>query len=248
MRAIKIGVILIALILVWFAVWYVLMQPHVARVKASLAYQDKRWQTLISRREPPQISILKFPMKLEVESIRAHGFPFKFQVEVIKPRLSITEFGETFVVAVPRVLLEPTDRALGTYRVTASPQIEAEYRLKDGPDEHYQVAVEGMPQLNLSARDSKILCGPMTGEVCQPVAADAPLISYAYGFPASTVVLHITLNNETRDATFHLPAINIPVYQEIPDDISRIQELFVNVLREVMVFKAPVTDETIEAL
>lgn len=224
--------IAIAITALWFAVWHSMMAPHVARVEASMGYHQKRLRTVTRA--------LQFPIAMKAEKIYATGFPFKFQVAVKGFSMSMVEIDETFAISVPMITLESNDSGQGVYRVNLPNTIEALYAKQGSAPEDYIVTADAVPKLNLSAADSKNRCGALTGKRCEPVAEDAPLISYAVGVPKS-ITLKMTLGSESRTEGFPLAPmdINVPIYREIPADMNYGLHIFVGVLREALVFKTP---------
>ena len=216
----------LAIVLAWLGVWSWLMAGDVARVKASIDYQYAKLRTH------------NHMMSIEADAVFATGFPFAFKVGVTRATLSMVDGDETFAISIPELTLVPMDSGQGSYRVLLPDAVEALYAKAGAAPEHYVVRVDAMPKLLLSAADSKKQCGPMAGTACVDVARDAPLISYAVGLE-KPITVHMQLGSETRDATFDVPKIPVPIYQEIPADLSRPLQLFVGVLREALVFKTP---------
>lgn len=210
----------------WFGVWSLMMAPDVARVKASM---DHHYQQLRTHSRA---------MSLEADSVTASGFPFAFNVRVNRATLSMVDGDETFAISIPSLTMTSSDSSQGTYRVHLPNTVEGLYAKNGQAPEHYLVTADSLPKLNLSAADANKPCGPLQGKVCVDVAKAAPLISYAVGLPGA-ITLHMQLGSESRDATFNLPTINVPIYQPIPMDMSRELQLFVGVLREALVFKTP---------
>lgn len=202
------------------------MAPDVARVKASIDYHYQQLRTH-SR-----------IMSLEADAVKASGFPFGFNIRVDRATLSMVDGGETFAVSIPSLTLTASDSSQGTYRVTLPATIEALYAKNGQAPEHYLVTADAIPQLNLSAADASVSCGPLTGKACTDVPSSAPIISYAVGLPGA-ITLHMQLGEKMRDARFELPRIQVPIYQQIPQDLSGPLQLFVGVLREALVYNTP---------
>lgn len=215
--------------LLWLAIWHAMMSGDVARVKASIDYHYQHLRE-VNR-----------TMSLKADAVYATGFPFSFMVAIEGATLSMVEGDETFAVEIPKLTLASSDAALGRYRVNLPATVEALYAKNGAPPEHYIVTPDAMPQLMLSAQNGNQRCGALTGVRCVPTEKNAPLVSYAVGVPAS-ISLHMQLAGEVRDATFTLSpiAITLPIFQPIPQDMSRSLQLFVGVLREALVFKTPI--------
>jgi len=220
----KIIGIIFAITLLWLAVWMGIMRADVAQVKASILHHNEAFRTA-----NPYVNF-------KADDVHATGFPFAFQVAMVRPTLSMVDGDESFSLSFARVLLTLTDAGQGRYRVELPREVEALYGKNGAAPEHYVVVADVVPQLALSAADSKKPCGPMVGKACVDVAADAPIISYAVGFPPS-INLTMTLNGENRVANFPLPPIPVPVFQPIPSQVAGGLQLFVGVLREALVFK-----------
>lgn len=222
---------LLALLLVWFAIWFVMMRPHVARIEASLKYQNEQ-QKIYGAFKPI--------LNIKYDDVYATGFPFRFEVAVVRPTLSMIYVNETYAVSFPQVTLSSSDSALGRYRVNVPATIEAFYAKDGGVPEHYTATARPVPDLLLSAQAADVKCGPLTGKACSPVAADAPIVSYAVGLPKA-IQLHMVLNGKTRDVHFPIAPVEIklPIFRTIPNDLSTPLEIFVNILREGLVFNTP---------
>ncbi len=229
-RIAQAGGIAVAIIALWFGMWSWLMAADVARVKASIDVHYQRFHTMTR--------VMQFPVSIKADAVYATGFPFKFQVAVKNLTLSTVEMNETFAVSAHDITLQATDSDQGIYRVNLPDTVEALYAKDGSAPEHYRVSVDAVPKLNLSAADSKVRCGFGTGKACEAVAAKAPLISYALSVPQA-VTLHMELGNDSRDERFPLSplAIDVPIYQEIPMDISTPLTIFVGVLREGLVYR-----------
>lgn len=222
----KLATAALALVIAWFGIWSLIMAPDVARVKASIDYHYQQLRTH-SR-----------AMSFEADSVTASGFPFAFNIRVKRATLSMVDGDETFAISIPSLTMTLSDSSQGTYRVHLPNTVEGLYAKNGQPPEHYLATADLLPKLNLSAADATKPCGPLAGRKCVDVASDAPLISYALGLPGA-ITVHMQLGSESRDATFDLPAIQVPIYQPIPSDMSRQLQLFVGVLREALVFKTP---------
>jgi hypothetical protein len=223
-QVLKIMGIIVAITFLWLGVWMLIMRGDVARVEASLKHHNEALRTASAY------------VNLKVDDVHATGFPFRFQVAVVRPTLSMVDGDESFSVSYDRVLLTPMDAGQGRYRVELPPEVEAMYAKSGAAPEHYFVVADVVPKLNLSAADSTKPCGPLVGKPCADVAADAPIISYAVGFPPS-ITLTMTLNGESRAANFTLPSLAVPIFQPIPAQVARPLQLFVGVLREALVYK-----------
>ena len=207
----------------WYGIWSWQMAADVARVKTSIAFQYKHL------RERNQTT------SLETDEVFATGFPFHYQVGIKRPTLSMVDGDETFAVSIPFVTLERVDSGQGTYRVNLPQSIQALYAKNGQAPEQYVVTSSSMPEVSLSAADATKPCGVFVGAPCPKVTADAPLISYAVAMP-KTLILHMQLGDEAKDASFDAPMLSAPVNIVIPGDMSRPLQLFVGILREALVF------------
>ena len=216
----------LAVALAWYGIWSVLVAADVARVKNSIAYQYQHLRTAN-----------RF-VSLEADSVSAAGFPFAFHVVVRRATLSMVDGNETFAVSIPELTMEKMDSAQGIFRVILPNTVQALYAKDGQAPEHYLARVDAMPVLNLSAQDATNPCGFGTDRACPPVAADAPLVSYALAVPKA-ISVHMELAADARDVTFDLApmALPVPVYQPIPANMSGPLQLAVGVLREALVYK-----------
>jgi len=224
--SIKYLLIFMALTGLWLGLWSWLMAADVARVKASIAYQNQQFKSVT-----PHIV-------LKADAVSAYGFPFRFQVKVVRPTLSMIFNRETYAVSLPEVVLTPTDAAQGRYRVALPATFDALYARDGAAPENYRVTMDAVPELSLRAAGDSRACDGLPGSVpCKSVAADAPLVAYAVGLPPA-ITLHMELNGESRDARFDLPALlRVPVFTTIPKHMDYPLEIFVGVLREALVYK-----------
>lgn len=219
--------IFLAISLVWFGIWHSMLSADVTRVKTSIDYQYQQFRT-----QGRSVS-------LKADKVYATGFPFKFLIGIDRPTLSMVDGEETFAVSMERVTLSREDTAMGRYRIQLPPVVEALYAKSGAAPENYAVSVkpaEAMPEFYLSAEDATKRCGPLVGVKCEPVDAKQPIRSFAVVLSKS-IILHMVLGAESRDAAFEFVPLNIAIYQSIPQDVSRPLQLFVGVLREALVFK-----------
>lgn len=199
------------------------MAADVARVKASIGYQYTHL------RERNQMT------SFEADAVYATGFPFRYGIGITRPTLSMVDGDETFAVSIPFLTLELVDRAQGTYRVDLPASVQALYAKNGQAPEHYVVTPDAIPEMWLSAADASKACGMFVGVKCPDVAADAPLISYTVKMPKS-LILHMQLGDETKDASFTNATLSAPVSLPIPQDMSGPLQLFIGILREALVF------------
>ena len=67
------------------------------------------------------------------------------------------------------------------------------------------------------------------------MAADAPFITYAAQLP-SRLVLNVGLNGKTQKIGFTLIPMGVPVFMQIPANVSYPLQTFVDMLREAMIY------------
>jgi hypothetical protein len=224
-KALLILATLLILFAVWYGVWRASMSTDVKRVESSITYQNQQF------REKNRWVTLK------ADAVRPHGFPFKSRVRIVRPTLTFVWGDETYGASFPWLDLEPRDRDSGTYAVEHSPYVNAVYAKSGQAPEEYKVTPKEPLHVLLRAQGDSRECLNLPGSrPCAAVVADAPLISYAVQIPASLAIT-IELNGETKDVSFQLMALNMPIYQKIPTDMDRPLELLVNILREAMIFK-----------
>ncbi len=209
----------------YYGIWRYRLADDVARIEATLDHHNRefrshnRWVTL------------------KADAVKPAGFPFASVVRVERPTLTFVWGEETYGASIPWVELSLRDAASGTYAVTYAATIEAVYAKNGQAPEEYEVRPEPAPALLLRAQGDSRQCSNFPGGMrCPPAALDDPLISFAAQLPP-TLNLHITYQGNTKQVAFTLPAINIPLYQRIPAEADRPLELFVNILREAMVFQ-----------
>jgi hypothetical protein len=225
----RLGIILAAAALLyagWYGVWRMMMASDVARVAATISYQDKQFKAADRY------------VTLKAEHVGPAGFPFHFQVRVTRPELSQIFNKETYAVSFPEIILVPVDSDEGRYRVIAPTHFDALYAVDGQPPEQYHASVDAMPLVLLRAQGDSNQCSNFPGSTpCPAVASDAPLITYAVQLP-HTILLHMELNGESRDASFTLIPLDVPIFRTIPANIDDPLELFVGVLRQALVFHA----------
>lgn len=204
----------------WFAAWYVLLTPDVARVKASIDYHDRQFKT-----------VNRF-VTFKAESVSRAGFPFHFRVKVTRPALTMIFGQETYGISTSEVMLEAADATEGRYRLRLPNPLQAVYA-KDGTlPEQYTVTLSPVPPVLFRAAGDSNACSPFPGQAaCPAVAADALLVSYAIAYP-NRLQLHVTRGGDARDIGFDLVPLQVPLFFTIPKDIDRPLEIAVNVFRE----------------
>lgn len=206
--------------LLWFAAWYVMLAPDVARVKASLDYHDRQFKT-----------VNRF-VTFKADGVSRSGFPFHFRVKVTRPALTMIYGQETYGITADEVTLTPVDADEGRYRLNLPEKLEAVYAKDGGLPEQYAATFSPMPPVLFRAAGDNNACSPFPGQgACPAVASDAPLVSYAIAYP-NRLQLHVTRGNDARDIGFDLVPLQVPVFFFIPKGIDRSLEIAVNVLRE----------------
>lgn len=216
----KLCVGLLGLAALWFAAWYVLLTPDVARVGASIAYHDGQFKT-----------VNRF-VTFKAESVGRSGFPFHFRVKVTRPALTMIYGQETYGISTSEVTLESVNKDEGRYRLNLPNLLQAVYAKDGALPEQYTVTLSPVPPVLFRAAGDSNACSPFPGRAaCPAVAADAPLISYAIAYP-NRLQLHVTRGNDTRDIGFDLVPLQVPLFFPIPKDIDGTLEIAVNVLRE----------------
>ena len=211
--------------LLWYGVWRLLMADNVAQVDVSIHYQNQQFKTVT-----PTIV-------LKAESVEAAGFPLGFRVRVVRPVLSMIDGHETFAISLPSLELARTDATEGRYRVILPARFNALYAKDGAAPENYDVTMDAVPPVMLRAQGDSQQCSTFPGAArCAAVKADTPLISYAVATP-KMLTLHMALNGDSRDATFELTPMVVPVFRAIPKTMDRPLQIFVGMLREALVFK-----------
>lgn len=213
-------VTLLAITAAYYLFWRAQLEEHVARVEATIAYQNQqfrdhnRWITL------------------KADSVKPAGFPFKSRVRVVRPTLTFVWDKETYGASFPAIELQPRDADSGTYEVLYEPKVEVVYAKSGAAPEEYTVSTAAPLSLLLRAQgDSRQCMGFPGGTKCDPVKPSDPLISYAVQLP-QTLTVTFANDGKTKDANFQLIALNLPIYQRIPPDMDRALELLVNMCRE----------------
>lgn len=209
----------------WYGVWRMTMASDVARVKATIAYQDAQFKNKNRY------------MTLKTNDVYATGFPFHGRVRVEQPTLSYIFMDETYAASLAYIDLTPRDESEGSYEAAYPNLISALYAKSGSAPETYTVTMDTLPGLLLRAQGDSTQCSGFPGQPrCADAALDAPLISAALKLPPS-ITITMTLNGETKTATFQTPSMSVPIYQTIPAGMDDVLQLAVGVLREAMVFR-----------
>lgn len=221
----KILIALIALVGLWFTAWYFMLSGDVARVKASIAYQDQRFK------EHSRYVTLK------AENVRRAGFPFALRVRIVHPTLTMIWQQETYGVEADWIDLESSSAGEGRYRFSYPETLSAVYA-KDGElPEQYFVSFTPKPAVLVRAAGNSNQCAMFPGgKPCPDVAADAPLNAIAFSL-GNPLLLHIARGKESRDVSFNPVTVQVPVFIDIPGDINNSLELAIEILREA--FRRP---------
>lgn len=220
------AIVAAALLLVagWYGVWNSMLSADVARVKASI---DHHYRAI--KEKHPHVT-------LKADDVYATGFPFGFRIAVDRPTLTQIAGRESFAISIPRVELEKVSDAEGRYRLHAPATFDAMYATEGQAPELYSITVNEVPAMLLRAQADSRACSPLPGaQRCAPVAADAPLITFATQLPKS-LVLDVSLNGKSQKIGFSFLPISIPVFMTIPADMNGPLQLFVGMLREAMVY------------
>jgi len=208
-----------------YGAWRWSMGDDVARIQATVDYHNKQIQT-INR-----------ATQLKVNRVHAIGFPFHSRVRIEQPTLSYVFGDETYKVMLDYADFTARDSGQGSYTVDYPNLIQALYAKSGGTPENYTVTIDNHINLLMRAQGDSQQCSGFPGAArCPDAAATAPLITIAPQLPAS-ITLTMTLNGQSKQAGFTLQPVAIPIYQTIPADLQSPLELFINVLREAMVFQ-----------
>lgn len=221
-----------ALVAIWYGGWRWIVSGDVARVKASIAYQNQQFKTANRY------------VVFKADSVEPIGFPLHFKVRVVRPTLSMVSGKETFAVSFPKMLLVPEDAAQGRYELKLWREFEALYAVDGQAPENYRITMDAKPHIQVRAQGNSKQCGGLVGgNPCDPVASDAPLVSYTASLPES-IILHVTLNDEVREIRFDAMPVNVPLFLDIPKSVDRPLEIFVRMLREAVFHDAPIRRKT----
>ena len=212
---------LMLLTIVYYIIWRAELADDVARVRATITYQNdqfrahNRW------------------IEFKADAVYGQGFPFHAYVHVVRPTLTFISGDETFGVSLPWADLHPRGATTGTYEVTYPVAGQALYAKSGIAPEQYDVTPSPAPALLLRAQGDSTHCPTLPGPGhCPPVAATDPLISFAAQIP-STLTLNVTTPQATKQIVFHpMMALDVPIYRTIPADMDQPVEIFVNMLRE----------------
>ena len=211
--------ILLLITAIAYGAWYSMLSADVARVKASIEYQEKRFKT-VNR-----------AMTFKAASVSRSGFPLALNVRINRPQLTMIWGNETYGISAPWMDLQPINHGEGRYRLKLPPLMEAVYA-KDGQlPEQYFVSFTPTPQAQLRAVGNSSVCPPI-GKPCE-AAEDAPINAIAFGLP-DRLVMHVVRGTESRDAVFTSTIPGVPIFMDIPADASRPLVIGVNVLREAL--------------
>ncbi len=159
-------------------------------------------------------------MVLKAEAVEGSGFPFAFNVRLRDLQLSMIDGNETYLVRLNEVYLKPTGDA-DSYRFHMRDQLDVLYAADKAQPEHYHVTISDVLGFMLKAEK-----------------AGGVLTQYRAFLPPKMTML-MELNGESKNATFTMPIVDFLTYYDIPKHAERPLWLFVNVLREALVFKTP---------
>ena len=225
----KFALILAALMLLtvaYYIVWRIMLADDVARVRASITYQNdqfrahNRW------------------VEFKADAIYGSGFPLHAYVHVVRPTITFVWNDETYGVSLPWADFHARAESSGTYAVTYPATGQALYAKSGAAPEQYDITPAPAPALLLRAQADSAHCPNLPGPGhCAAVATTDPLISFAAQIP-STLTLTVLTKQETKQIVFHpMMPMDVPVYQAIPAEMDKPVELFVNTLREA--YKQP---------
>jgi hypothetical protein len=217
--------ILIALVGAYYAYWRSTLSDHVARVEATIVHHNEefrkhnRWITL------------------KADSVEPAGFPFKAKLRVDRPTLTFVWGKETYGASFPYIELQPRNERSGSYDVLYPVPLEAVYAADGKAPEEYSVElVTPMPVILRAQGDSRA-CPNLPGtQPCKQVGATDPLISFAAQLPHK-MVLKVGYLDDSSEIGFETVPLPVQVFMAIPKEADRPLQVFVNMLREAMIFQ-----------
>ncbi len=212
---------LLLFVAVYYAAWHSYIASDVARIQATLTYQNdqfrgnNRW------------------IELKADGVYGSGFPFNAYVHVERPTITFVWSDETYGVSLAYADFHPRGESNGIYEVTYPATGQAVYAKSGQAPENYDVTPVPHMALMMRASPDSNRCSSLPGPGhCPPVGETDPLISYAPQIPPA-LVLNVLENGETKQVSFSQPlAVSEPVYMTIPADMSQPIQTLVNMLRE----------------
>ncbi len=218
-RGLKYGVIIIAMIALWYAIWGWMMAEDVAHVRDSIDFQNQ------------QIKTINRNAVLKVDDVVADGFPFHFQVRVERPTLSVIAGKKTYGVSFQQVVLIPAAEPDKGYVLQLPENLDALYAADGAAPENYRVYIDAAPDILLRSERTSATC--KEANVCSLVTEDSLINSYALSLP-KRIRLHIELSDSSSDAGFQLEAVPAG-FHEIPRSVEEPLVVFVGILREAII-------------
>ncbi len=208
-RLVQFGLISLAILSVWYGIWSSLVSDHVEKVKATINYHNQQFKSVTST------------MVLKAEKVSATGFPFRQAVKIDRLSWSMIEGKETYLITTDVIEVEPMGG--GEYRFHPTDQYDAMYAKDGNSPEHYDVTISDVPGLVMKATDEK---------------PETPMTEFKLFLP-KVMAVRMELNGEVAQANFPMPPIPFTMYQPVPKAVNRTLWLFVEVLREALIYKTP---------
>lgn len=204
----------------WYAAWNSGMKPHLARVNTTIAHYNEQFKTTSYR------------ATFKADSVYASGFPFSKKIVIAHPNLAMVWGNETYAIEAENIELTFEDEAQGRYRVAFPDAIGAIYAEAGKAPEAYTVKLLDIPLLWTRVQDTSPTC---PGDDCQ---AKPGSVLTQIGFqPPGMILIEASLGNKSEKIGFKMIALPKPLFQDIPRDPSYAVSIFVDMLRQALVFK-----------
>lgn len=218
--------VLIALVVIglavggWYAAWSSGMEPHLAQVNATIAHYNEQFKTATYR------------ATFKAGSVHASGFPFGKKIVISRPNLAMVRGNETYAIEAASIELTFEDEAQGRYRVVFPDAIDAMYAEAGKAPEAYTVRLLDIPLLWTRVQDTSPAC---RGDACQ---AKSGAVLTQIGFqPPRMILIEASLGDKSEKIGFQMIALPKPLFRDIPRDPSYTVSIFVDMLRQALVFR-----------
>lgn len=204
----------------WYGAWSSGMRPHLVRVNATIAYYNEQFKTSSYR------------ATFKADSVHAGGFPFKKKIIIDHPNLAMVWGNETYMIESEHIELVFEDKAQGRYRVMFPDAIRAMYAEAGKAPEAYTVKLQDIPLLWARVQDTSPMC---RGDTCQAMP-EAVLTQIGFQ-PPGMILIEASLGGKSEKIGFKMIALPKPLFMDIPRDPSYPVSIFVDMLRQALVFR-----------
>ncbi len=199
----------------WYLFWTSTAKENTQATKRSITFYNQRF----SVHDKAQVTIA-------YENLNYTGFPFSYDVRLIKPSVTVQKGKERYQIITSYMQLDSIDSENLHFEVKLPKILTVHYIQSNQAPETYTLQFKQPPELFLNGL-----------RIVRTEKGDVTYFSH-FGFqmPKQMPVVVGNTQGKLREITFNFLEMARPVYLEIPDGIARHVKRFVHIMREAVVY------------